>query len=327
MVFASACSGIYKSVDAGDCFTPLKDPLGRAAKRVVLKQDPLNYSVVYAGTTEGFTSRLTSATVCTDDRTRCDRERCICRSARYESCAAGHRPRRSSAERGRHPVLRCESGFFRAQGRGAVVIAVIPPLYAGVVNDKKYGGVFVSSNGGERWEQIADGLNGRDVFALAELPEGMILAGTNHGILCWSPMRQARVGARAAQFKTGWRRRPLRPSGRQHELAAKTHKATKARHGKSVPEEKPVAEPCLTNSTAFRRSSQRRRWLASTVEAFTPAGPGRELAGGPVMGWVGLSFGCRAWIPTGRCSAGGSVLSGRRPEWRFMGFGNADPDS
>jgi photosystem II stability/assembly factor-like uncharacterized protein len=65
-------------------------------------------------------------------------------------------------------------------------------LFAGVVNDKSYGGVFVSTDGGARWEQISDGLDGRDVFALAESPEGTILAGTNHGIFALDERRAMR---------------------------------------------------------------------------------------------------------------------------------------
>jgi len=41
-------------------------------------------------------------------------------------------------------------------------------LYAGVVNDKSYGGVFASTNGGITWKQMGQGLEGRDVFALAQ---------------------------------------------------------------------------------------------------------------------------------------------------------------
>jgi photosystem II stability/assembly factor-like uncharacterized protein len=59
-------------------------------------------------------------------------------------------------------------------------------LFAGVVNDKSYGGVFVSTNGGVGWDQIGEvpggGLNGRDVFALAQAQDGTVLAGTSHGI-------------------------------------------------------------------------------------------------------------------------------------------------
>ncbi len=55
-------------------------------------------------------------------------------------------------------------------------------VYAGVVNDKAYGGVFASTDGGAQWKHLADGLDGRDVFALAQSPDGEILAGTNSGI-------------------------------------------------------------------------------------------------------------------------------------------------
>ena len=62
----------------------------------------------------------------------------------------------------------------------------------------------------------ADGLDGRDVFALAESPDGTILAGTNHGIFaldedapdppderCDAEPRR-HVGARATRLRTRW---------------------------------------------------------------------------------------------------------------------------
>ncbi len=55
-------------------------------------------------------------------------------------------------------------------------------LYAGVVNDKSYGGVFRSADGGAHWEQLGSGLDGRDVFSLAQTKDGAIVAGTTHGI-------------------------------------------------------------------------------------------------------------------------------------------------
>ncbi len=55
-------------------------------------------------------------------------------------------------------------------------------VYAGVVNDKEFGGVFVSNNGGVDWRQITDGLAGKDVFTLGLGSDGMLVAGTNHGI-------------------------------------------------------------------------------------------------------------------------------------------------
>jgi ligand-binding sensor domain-containing protein len=55
-------------------------------------------------------------------------------------------------------------------------------LYAGMVNDKEFGGVFVSRDAGQRWSQLSNGLNGRDVFTLAQDQKGSIYAGTNAGL-------------------------------------------------------------------------------------------------------------------------------------------------
>jgi ligand-binding sensor domain-containing protein len=60
-------------------------------------------------------------------------------------------------------------------------------LYAGMVNDKEFGGVFVSRDGGQRWSQLSNGLNGRDVFTLAEDQKGNIYAGTNAGLFRLAP--------------------------------------------------------------------------------------------------------------------------------------------
>src|SRR5574341_812283 len=55
-------------------------------------------------------------------------------------------------------------------------------LYAGVANDKEFGGVFVSRNSGVQWRQLSEGLDGNDVFALRVAEDGTLLAGTNRGV-------------------------------------------------------------------------------------------------------------------------------------------------
>jgi len=54
VVFASACSGIYKSETGGNSFTKIQGIPFTARRTRVLKQDPTNENVVYAGTTEGL---------------------------------------------------------------------------------------------------------------------------------------------------------------------------------------------------------------------------------------------------------------------------------
>ena len=51
IVFASACSGIYKSETAGGLFSKIQGIPFSARRTRVLKQDPTNENIVYAGTT------------------------------------------------------------------------------------------------------------------------------------------------------------------------------------------------------------------------------------------------------------------------------------
>jgi hypothetical protein len=55
-------------------------------------------------------------------------------------------------------------------------------VYVGVVNDREWGGVFYSHDGGEHWLQKSSGLGGKDVFTLKQGSNGTLVAGTNHGM-------------------------------------------------------------------------------------------------------------------------------------------------
>src|SRR6202041_3663607 len=50
----NACSGIYKSQDAGEKFVKVQGIPSTARRTRVLMQDPQNLNIVYAGTTEGL---------------------------------------------------------------------------------------------------------------------------------------------------------------------------------------------------------------------------------------------------------------------------------
>ena len=53
------------------------------------------------------------------------------------------------------------------------------------MNDKEFGGVFVSRDWGSSWSQMSAGLGGRDVFALEQSAKGTLVAGTNRGVFVW----------------------------------------------------------------------------------------------------------------------------------------------
>jgi photosystem II stability/assembly factor-like uncharacterized protein len=88
----------------------------------------------------------------------------------------------ASSDRG-YSFTPSNNGFSARQITAYVGDAAQPAtIYVGVVNDKEWGGVFVSDNGGLSWSQKSAGLNGQDVFSLGQASDGTVLAGTGHGI-------------------------------------------------------------------------------------------------------------------------------------------------
>ncbi len=182
-IYASACSGIYKSEDSGQLFHRVQGIPGTARRTRVLQQDPADAKTVYAGTTEGLfkTSdggrsflRITPPDLILNDvlvDPRDSRRVLIAtdRGGVYASDDAGASFEGSN------------DGFSeRLISRVAADPADSTGLYAGVVNDKQFGGVFHTQNG--IWTQMSEGLEGSDVFDLAISPSGQLGAATNHGL-------------------------------------------------------------------------------------------------------------------------------------------------
>ncbi len=185
VVYLSACSGIYLSSTAGELFHKVQGIPSTARRTRVLMQDPTNRSVVYAGTTEGLYktadsgstwTRMTGPDVIINDvyvDPKNDRHVMLAtdRSGVLSSqdASANFQP--------------TNSGFSQRQVSALLPDAQNPQIiYVGVVNDKTYGGVFVTEDGGKTWAQRSTGLQGRDVFNLSQSDDGTIIAGTNHGI-------------------------------------------------------------------------------------------------------------------------------------------------
>jgi photosystem II stability/assembly factor-like uncharacterized protein len=184
-VYLSACSGIYKSENAGTLFRKIQGIPTEARRTRSLMQDPEKREVVYAGTTEGL-YKTVNAGKTFERMTDAD----VVVNAVYVDPGDSNRVLLATDRSG---VLTSQDGgaTFTPSNQGiserkvaAVLVDRDNPelLYAGVVNDKKYGGVFRSSDGGAHWEQLGTGLDGRDVFSLAETKDGRIVAGTSHGI-------------------------------------------------------------------------------------------------------------------------------------------------
>jgi photosystem II stability/assembly factor-like uncharacterized protein len=195
VVYMSACSGIYKSENGGAQFRKIQGIPATARRTRVLKQDPVHRDTVYAGTTEGLYKttnagrtfqRMTGPDVIVNDVyvDASNPDRVLLATDRGGVLTSGDAAVKFTAS---------NHGFSARKVQALVVDSRDPSrVYAGVVNDKTYGGAFVSEDGGIRWSQVADGLDGRDVFALAEAADGTVLAGTNSGIFAlekgeWAP--------------------------------------------------------------------------------------------------------------------------------------------
>lgn len=189
VVYTSACSGIYRSDNAGELYRKVQGIPSTARRTRVLMQDPSNRKTVYAGTTEGLYrtlddgvnwSRITGPDVIINDIY-------VNPKNPQHVLLATDRGGVLQSNDGGTTFAASNSGFSQRQVTTILADAKHEgTIYAGVINDKLYGGVFATEDGGATWQQRSNGLNGRDVFTLAEADNGVLLAGTSHGIFRWS---------------------------------------------------------------------------------------------------------------------------------------------
>ena len=235
IVYASACSGIYKSEDAAEHFRKVQGIPSTARRTRVLKQDPEHLNIVFAGTTEGLWrtndsgatwKRTTGPEVIVNDVY-------IDTANTQHVLLATDRGGVLLSEDGGDSFVPANEGFSARQISAFLVDAARPGLmYVGVVNDKEWGGVFLSRDGGLSWFQRSEGLRGRDVFSLAQAPDGTLVAGTNHGVFRYEDISWTRsldtsmLGAAAAV--------PVRPRSVAKPAPRRGTAAKKIVRGKNV---------------------------------------------------------------------------------------------
>jgi photosystem II stability/assembly factor-like uncharacterized protein len=273
-VFLSACSGIYKSENAGDLFHKVQGIPSDARRTRVLRQDPNNREIVYAGTTQGLYKTtdggktfkpMTGQDVIVNDVyvDPSDSTHVLLATDRGGVLASSDQAETFTAS---------NPGFSERKVAALLVDRADPArLYAGVVNDKAYGGVFVSRNAGATWDQVGQGLEGRDVFSLAQTSDGAIVAGTTHGIFVL-------VQDPAAGVPPHWE-----PRNTIANIVAKPYTQTVS--GKHINLEKKVKAPVIElESRANAIDVSGNIWLASTSNGLlTSKDQGQSWQGGMVM--------------------------------------------
>jgi photosystem II stability/assembly factor-like uncharacterized protein len=269
-VFASACSGIYKSVSGGDLFEKIKGIPFTARRTRVLKQDPSNPAIVYAGTTEGLWKtvdegknwkRMTNPEVVVNDVLIDPRnsQRVLLATDRSGVLASDD----SAAT-----FTTSNHGYTHRYVSAILADSSEPStLYIGVVNDREFGGVFSTHDAGQSWQQKSSGLDGRDVFTLKQASNGSLIAGTNRGVFelvkgsaAWQPINNI-------------------------ELQKTVSRTVKLKSGKT----KVVSSTTSTHAVLEGRVNDAdlgpSRWFAATSAGlFTSKDQGKVWMGGPVAG-------------------------------------------
>jgi len=267
VVYTSACSGIYRSDTAGELYHKIQGIPSTARRTRVLMLDPTNRNTVYAGTTEGLYKTLDGGT----NWKRMTGPDVIVNDVYVDPKNAQH----VLLATDRNGVLESDDaafsfkasnpGFSQRQVSTLLVDAKTQTIYAGVVNDKTYGGVFASHDEGLTWTQQSDGLQGRDVFNLTQSPQGTILAGTNAGIFRLD-------GA-------NWQ-----PIGKVVKSETKTSYVVKK--GKRTKTEKIVMVPAgQIDERIHDLNASGSTWYAATAKGiYSSSDQGATWEGGPVLG-------------------------------------------
>jgi photosystem II stability/assembly factor-like uncharacterized protein len=290
IVYLSACSGIYKSENAGLLFHKIEGIPSEARRTRSLMQDPENHEVVYAGTTLGLFKtvnggrnfqRMTDENVVVNDV--------------YVDPTNSNRVLLAT-DRGGVLTSNDAGATFTPSNQGvserkvaALLIDRNDPklLYAGVVNDKMYGGVFRSVDGGAHWEQLGSGLDGRDVFSLAQTKDGAIVAGTGHGVF----VLDSQAGGDPQAGRTGNdpaapQRDPLTWQPRNTVANTVTKVSAETVRGTHINVEKQVkAAEIELQSTVNALDVSGEVWVAATgYGVVSSRDQGASWQGGPVLG-------------------------------------------
>jgi photosystem II stability/assembly factor-like uncharacterized protein len=290
VVYASACSGMYKSLNKAEYFHRIYMSLPTPAHRTrVLKQDPQRPNTVYAGTVAGLWKTLDGGDhwkLVTDDSVIVN-----------DIMISPNNPDHVLVATDRGGVLASGDGFahYETSNRGfahriigGVVVDSKDPnrIYVGVVNDKDLGGFFVSDDGGSNWRQSNRGLDERDILSLQQARDGVIFAGTNHGVFYlsslsgeWQPASMIRGTVPQPEAKS----EPVKTT--THAGKKTTTHSTHTTHtvAHKAPAEHPIPVDATPRILAFDLDGD--TWYAATTEGlFISKDQGRKWYGSMVQG-------------------------------------------
>jgi photosystem II stability/assembly factor-like uncharacterized protein len=283
VVYASACSGMYKSVNKAEYFHRIYMSLPTPAHRTrVMKQDTQRSNIVYGGTVAGLWKSLDGGDhwkLVTDPDVVVN-----------DVLVDPANPEHVLVATDRGGVLASNDGFahyatsnrgFAHRVIGGMVADNKDPnrIFVGVVNDKDLGGFFISDDGGSSWRQSNRGLDERDILSLQQARDGVMFAGTNHGVFYltslngeWQPATMIRGALPEPEEK------PVETKTKTTAHAGKKGAPTKTTHTvahKSAPAEKTIPLAQAPRILAFDLDGD--KWYAATNDGvFVSSDKGRK---------------------------------------------------
>lgn len=269
VVFASACSGIYKSENGGELFHKIQGIPFSARRTRVLKEDIAHPEMVYAGTTEGLwkTSDEGKTWKRTSNPEIVVNDVLVDPRNSQRVLLATDRSGVMASDDGAQTFVASNHGYTHRYVTSILADKSDPKaIYVGVVNDREWGGVFASHDGGQHWLQKSGGLAGRDVFTLAQASNGALIAGTNRGIF----MMERTAG--------DWR--PINTIVNEKVSYTTTKKGSKKTKVVTRTATRGALNARVNDVEVFPKF-----WLAATSAGlFTSENQGNTWKGGPVMG-------------------------------------------
>ena len=234
-----------------------------ARRTRVLKQDPNNPGTVYAGTTEGLWKtadagktwkRVSNPEVVVNDVLVDPRN-----SNRV--LLATDRSGVLASDNGAQTFVASNHGYAHRYVSSILADQNDPnSILVGVVNDREFGGVFSTRDGGQSWQQKSAGLGGRDVFALQQTSTGGLIAGTNKGIFL--------LDRNASQW------RPINTIVTEKSAA----RVVKGKKGKKAAKVPAVVVRSVLDARVSDIEVTPKRWLAATsCWTVHQLGPGQNL--------------------------------------------------
>lgn len=278
-VLMSACSGIYRSLDASVKWTKIQGIPYTSRRTHVIYQHPGRPEVIFAGTTEGLWRSSDGGKTWK-----------LVTSPRLIINAIAVHPDKPNriyvgtedmgvllSEDGGENYVLSNAGFISRQVRTVLADRTERGrIYAGVIFDGAGGGFFVSEDGGTTWQQSTKGMGVRDIYSIYQ-DEGhpeTLYAGTNNGIFrsddrgrSWMQIRQTAGEVKAGAGSRKKAGSPDSTSDARKPVSTVTRgRSVAAVHSRSV---KNVSQTRV--QTQNKSASDKQRSSASAAKPAQPA--------------------------------------------------------